>query len=124
MRTDIPQPVRLTDYRPPAFLVDEVDLTFRLAPAATRVVSRLSLRRNPQAPDGGPLRLDGVELKLVAIALDGRPLGPDEYAQDDEGLVVFAAPDAGVLETEVEIDPAANTALEGLYISAGRFCTQ
>src|SRR3712207_1654777 len=122
MRTDIPQPVRLTDYRPPAFLVDEVDLAFRLEPSATRVASRLTLRRNGSRDE--PLRLDGVDLKLLRIAVDGVELGPEAYRLDPEGLALPSAPDAFTLETEVEIDPLANTALEGLYISGGRFCTQ
>jgi aminopeptidase N len=121
MRTDTPQPIRLSDYQPPAFLVDEVELDFRLAPSATRVTSRLQLRRREPS---APLRLDGVELKLLRVEIDGRRLDAGEYAQDDEGLTVGSVPDAFVLETEVEIDPLANTALEGLYISSGRFCTQ
>ena len=70
-----PQPTRLSDYRPPDFHVDTVDLAFDLDPADTRVVATLRLRRNPEAaaPDA-PLRLDGDELDLVALALDGRPL--------------------------------------------------
>jgi aminopeptidase N len=120
MRTDIPQPVRLEDYRPPAFLVEEVELAFDLHPSATRVRSRLKLRRGAD----GPLRLDGVNLKPHSIQLDGRPLGPDEYELGPETLSLPSPPDVFVLETDVEIDPSANTALEGLYISGGRFCTQ
>src|SRR6185503_17377911 len=43
---------------------------------------------------------------------------------DAEFLTIADVPDAFTLETEVEIDPANNKALEGLYMSAGRFCTQ
>ncbi len=122
MRTETPAPVRLADYQPPAFLVDDIHLDVRLDPSATRVKARLNLRRN-----GGhtaPLVLDGVRLKPISIALDGRALEPGDYTLDDEHLTIAPAPDAFLLETEVEIDPANNTALEGLYISAGRFCTQ
>jgi aminopeptidase N len=122
MRTDIPQPIRLSEYRPPAFLVEEVHLDFRLHPTATRARARLQLRRN--GPGAEPLRLDGVGLKLISIAVDGEALQPGAYRIDDAGLTLPSPPDTFVLETEVEIDPAANTALEGLYISGGRFCTQ
>jgi aminopeptidase N len=122
MRTDTPQPIRLADYRPPAFLIDEIALDFRLEPRATRVKARLKVRRNPG--QDGPLVLDGVRLKLISIALDGRPLSPTDYALTDEHLSVQSPPEAFVLETEVEIDPEGNTALEGLYMSGGRFCTQ
>ncbi len=122
MRTDIPQPVRLTDYRPPAYFVDEVRLAFDLAPAATRVRARLAIRRNGDHAE--PLRLDGEGLKPISLAIDGRALDSAEYAIDGEGLTIHVVPEAFTLETEVEIDPAANSALIGLYISGGRFCTQ
>jgi aminopeptidase N len=122
MRTDTPQPIRLSDYTPPAFLIDEVRLDFSLEPHATRVKARLAVRRNPG--QSGPLALDGVRLKLVSIAVDGQALAPSDYALTAERLTLPTPPEAFVLETEVEIDPQGNTALEGLYMSGGRFCTQ
>ena len=122
MRTETPQPIRLADYRPPAFLVDTIELDFDLKPSATRVKARLALRRNGDHAE--PLVLNGERLKPISVAIDGRPLGEDERAIDAEFLTIPGAPDAFVLETEVEIDPAANKALDGLYMSAGRFCTQ
>jgi aminopeptidase N len=122
MRTDQPVAIRLADYRPPAFLVDTVELDFQLEPSATRVRSKLSVRRNGDHDE--PLRLNGERLKLVSVAVDGAALGADAYTVDDHWLTVPAPGDAFTLETEVEIDPAANTALEGLYMSGGRFCTQ
>ena len=122
MRTDTPQPVRLAEYRPPAFLIDEVHLEFMLEPAATRVKARLAIRRNGDHAE--PLVLDGMRLKPVSVAIDGRALEPGAYEIDDEHLTIAATPDAFSLETEVEIDPDGNKALEGLYMSGGRFCTQ
>ena len=122
MRTDIPQPIRLSEYRPPAYLIDAVSLDFRLEPQATRVRARLTVRRGGDHAE--PLRLDGVRLKPISVAIDGRVLAAGEYQITDEDLTIPGVPAAFVLETEVEIDPAANTYLEGLYISAGRFCTQ
>jgi aminopeptidase N len=122
MRTDTPQPVRLAEYTPPAFLIDEVHLEFRLEPSATRVKARLSVRRNGE--HAAPLVFDGVRLKPVSVAIDGRALEAGAYVIDDEHLTIANVPDAFSLETEVEIDPAANAALEGLYMSGGRFCTQ
>ena len=122
MRTDVPQPIRLSEYRPPAYLIDEVYLDFNLEPQATRVRARLSIRRDGDHTE--PLRLDGVRLKPISVAIDGRVLDPGEYQITPEDLTIPGPPAAFTLETEVEIDPAANTFLEGLYISAGRFCTQ
>jgi aminopeptidase N len=122
MRTETPQPVRLADYRPPAFLIDTVRLDFDLAASATRVRATLALRRNGDHAE--PLRLDGERLRLISAAIDGVSLPPAAYAADAEGLTVHSVPDAFVLTTEVEIDPAGNTALMGLYMSGGRYCTQ
>ncbi|WP_091741752.1 aminopeptidase N [Phenylobacterium immobile] len=122
MRTDVPQPIRLSDYAPPAFLIDEVHLTFLLAPNATRVKATLSVRRN--GDHGDPLKFNGERLTFISAAIDGQTLGADAYVVDDEWLTIANAPDAFTLETEVEIDPEGNKALEGLYMSGGRFCTQ
>ncbi|MET0274014.1 MAG: aminopeptidase N, partial [Phenylobacterium sp.] len=122
MRTETPQPIRLSDYRPPAFLVDEVHLTFDLQPNTTRVTASLKVRRNGAHAD--PLVFNGERLKPISVAIDGRVLSEAERTIDGEHLVIPDAPDAFTLETEVEIDPENNKALDGLYMSGGRFCTQ
>ncbi len=121
-----PQPVRLADYRPPDFLIDTVDLVFTLDPTATRVQSRLRIRRNPAAvTPSAPLRLDGEALELKALALDGEALGANRYRLSPEGgLVVDEVPDAFTLDVETAIAPGSNTELSGLYMSGGNFCTQ
>src|SRR5438094_9789075 len=80
-----PQPTRLADYRPPDFLIDQVELEFDLGDTETRVKSHLALRRNPKAPAGAPLRLAGDELELAAISLAGRPLAPGDYQLAPDG---------------------------------------
>ena len=122
MRTETPQPIRLADYRPPAYLVDEVHLSFDLQPNATRVKARLQVRRNGDHAE--PLRFNGERLKPVSVAIDGRALAEAERTIDGEFLTIPGVPAKFVLETEVEIDPENNKALEGLYMSGGRFCTQ
>jgi aminopeptidase N len=121
-----PQPTRLTDYRPTAFVVDTVELTFELGEAETRVKSRLAIRRNPEAADlAAPLELDGDALALVSLKLDGERLGANRYhATEAGGLVIEGVPEAFALEVETRIDPQNNTALSGLYVSGGNFCTQ
>ncbi|MDO8912680.1 MAG: aminopeptidase N [Phenylobacterium sp.] len=122
MRTETPQPIRLTDYRPPAFRIDTTELVFDLAPDATRVKARLSITRNGEHTE--PLVLNGERLKPISVAVDGKVLDESERTIDAEYLTVPNVPDSFVLETEVEIDPEANKALDGLYMSGGRFCTQ
>src|SRR6476661_4290467 len=106
MRTDTPQPIRLSDYRPPAFQIDEVRLDFDLSPNATRVKARLSVRRDGDHAE--PLMLNGERLKAISVAVDGRLLGEDERTIDAEWLTIPGVPDRFVLETEVEIDPEGN----------------
>ncbi|WP_458525466.1 aminopeptidase N [Onishia taeanensis] len=120
------QPTYLHDYQPPAYRVTHTELKFDLSSLATRVTARLHLERHPAHQDAGqlPLVLNGEQLSLKRIAIDGEELGADEYAQDDASLTVHRVPARFLLDTEVEIHPATNTALEGLYQSSGMFCTQ
>src|ERR1700761_7286489 len=104
MRTDVSQPIRLSDYRPPAYLVEEVALDFNLEPSATRGKARLKIRRNGDHAE--PLRLDGVRLTPISVAIDGRKLAKGDYKITDEDLTIATVPADFVLETEVEIDPA------------------
>ncbi|MGN6280959.1 aminopeptidase N [Frateuria sp.] len=113
-----PSPIRLADYRPPAWAVERIELEFDLGIDTSEVHSRLHLRRDP-AQDA-PLRLDGEGLELLAIALDGQPLDASGYCYRDNVLEIDRVADGSVLETRVRIRPAANTALEGLYLSGSR----
>ncbi len=110
--------IRLSDYRAPAWRVSQVELTFDLGIDTTEVTSRLHLRRDPAQQ--GPLRLDGEGLELLSIALDGQPLAEQAWRYGDNVLEVEGARDGSVLETRVRVQPAANTALEGLYLSGPR----
>ncbi len=119
MRTDTPQPIRLSDYKPADFRIPHTELTFDLVPDATRVRARLTIERHTA---GAPLVLMGERLKLVSVAIDGVPV--DDYTLTGETLIIPDVPDRFVLETEAEINPSDNKTLEGLYVSGGRFCTQ
>src|SRR5262245_21835092 len=121
-----PPAVRLSDYQPPAFLIDTVDLVFELDDGETRVKSRLGIRRSPAASEASaPLRLDGEELELVSLALDGEVLGANRYQRPPEGgLLLGDVPDVFTLDVETRISPENNTVLSGLYMSGGNFCTQ
>jgi len=119
-----PHEVRLADYQPPPFLVDHVELHFDLDEAATRVTSRLTLRRNPAAPKDAPLRLDGEALRLLDLARDGETLGDNHYRIEHGALIIPDMPDACELAVATEIAPKENTELSGLYVSNGSFFTQ
>src|SRR5271169_153274 len=121
-----PQPVRLADYQPPAYLIDTVDLVFELGAEDTRVKSRLGIRRNPAVAErGAALHLDGEALELVSLTLDGEALGKNRWrATPEGGLELPDVPDTFTLDLETRIRPDQNTALSGLYMSGGNFCTQ
>ncbi|HLI19653.1 MAG TPA: aminopeptidase N, partial [Stellaceae bacterium] len=119
------QPIRLADYKPPNFLIDSVDLVFELGEEKTSVKARLAMRRNPAAREPqAALKLDGRELELISLALNGEKLGANRYVQDPESLTVATVPDAFTLDIETRIEPQNNTVLSGLYKSGGNFCTQ
>ncbi|WP_334151149.1 M1 family aminopeptidase, partial [Hyphomicrobium sp.] len=127
MKPETPRPHRLKDYRPPAYLVDHVDLDVALAPERTEVKAKLRIRRNPAArtATGTPLVLDGEQLDLAHIAIDGKSLAPDRYTIDETSLTIAKVPArAFTLELATRINPDANKALQGLYRSRGVFCTQ
>jgi aminopeptidase N len=125
MYRDTPHPIHLEDYRPPEFLIDRVDLRFELDPDRTRVDASLQLRRNPAATRGdGTLRLDGEQLELEAVSIDGHSLMPSEYRVERDSLTIHRVPDRFTLDTRVRIHPNLNTALEGLYQSGQMLCTQ
>ena len=115
--------ILLSDYTPPGWLIDGLELNFRLSPSATQVTARMGVRPNPAAKPG-PLKLLGEKLQLVAISLDGKALGPDAYLLDEGELVLTAIHGPCVVEIVTRIDPAANTELTGLYRSNGMYCTQ
>ena len=120
MDDDTQQTIYLKDYKPFPWLIDDVHLTFRLDGTATRVSSRIAFRPNP-ASDGGAFFLHGDGVTLIGARIDGRPVTPVVTAA---GLTCAVPDRAFTWEAEVEIAPAANTALSGLYMSNGMYCTQ
>ncbi len=114
--------VRLSEYKPPAYLIDEIALVFALKPDATIVAASNHVRR--ASVEAEPLVLVGERLELQSISIDGTLLTNDQYAIEPGKLIIHAPPAAFRLEIVTRINPAGNTHLEGLYMSGGRFCTQ
>ncbi|MGD8526159.1 MAG: aminopeptidase N [Thioalkalispiraceae bacterium] len=120
-----PRTIYLKEYQVPDFLISDVELWFELAEQDTRVRSRLQLQRNPEARNqNAPLVLDGDELELLSVRIDGQLLKAKDYQLTDETLTIEKLADSFILEVETLIHPAANTALEGLYHSGNLLCTQ
>ena len=115
--------IRRADYAPPAFWIDSVNLTFDLDPAKTRVLNRMTLRRNLNAP-AQALRLDGEELTLTRVLINGKG---HAFLMDGSTLVLDKLPESDEpfeLELLTTCAPEKNTQLMGLFMSGGDFFTQ
>ncbi len=127
MREATPQTIYLKDYTPPEYLIDQIELTFELDEESTLVRSNLILRRNPDCKaEGVSLTLQGEDLELIAVALDDTALGESEFDIGPESMTIHRVPQDKPFRLSIEnrINPKANTALEGLYLSSSMLCTQ
>jgi aminopeptidase N len=125
MTESTPNTIYLKDYSVPDYLIETVDLHFELEPENCLVSSTLTLHRNPASQtENSPLRLMGESLTLESIKLEDELLTEAGYQVDDKGLTLHDLPEKFTLEIVTRINPKANTALEGLYLSNGLFCTQ
>ena len=112
--------VQRADYTPPAYWIDTVDLSFDLDPTKTRVLNKMQVRRNMDVA-AQPLRLDGDELNLARIMVNGQGCS---FKMDGDTLVLADLPDACEIEIFTTCNPVKNTKLMGLYVSQDTFFTQ
>ena len=120
--TDLtPKTIYLKEYTPAAYQVAHASLYFALFEEKTVVKSEVRYIKNPNS-DGKDLTLNGQDQTLISVELDGKPF--DGYTLTDEQLIIKNAGEKFTLTITTEIDPASNTALEGLYKSQGNYCTQ
>lgn len=118
--TQQPQAKYRHDYRAPDYTITDIDLTFDLDATKTLVTAISQITR--QGAAGAPLRLDGEDLTLVSIDVNGADW--EHYRQEEGALILESLPEAFTLTIVNEISPATNTALEGLYLSGDALCTQ
>ena len=121
-RSRTPEPVTLKSYRPPAFAMEEVFLTFHLDETKTRVCNKFRVKRTCQQTKD--LFLNGENLKLLSVEMDGAKLESPSYELTEGGLVIKDVPDSVEISIETLINPKENTALSGLYRSGEILCTQ
>jgi aminopeptidase N len=125
MRNDQVVTVRRTDYRPPPFLVERVVLEFDLDSALTHVTTQLDVRRNPAAAGAAThLTLDGEDLELISVELDGRAVPAAGYQLSNDALSILAPSEQFSLRLVNRVHPSANTELMGLFMSNGSLYTQ
>ncbi|MFV1992981.1 MAG: aminopeptidase N, partial [Acidiferrobacterales bacterium] len=125
MKHATPKTIYLKEYTPPDYFIDAVTLTFELADHETVVHSHLKMRvSNPDSAGQCPLVLHGEELALLTLKLDGKTLPDAAFQVNEETLTINQVPKSFDLEITTKINPGANTSLEGLYVSNGKFYTQ
>ena len=111
------------DYNAPDYLVDSVRLDVDIRERTT-VRAELALRRSASAASDAPLVLDGCELELLSLAVDGHPLAAADYHVDEDRLTIAGLPETCTVVIVTRVDPESNGALEGLYRSGPMLCTQ
>lgn len=121
-----PQAIFLSDYKAPLFLIDKTQLKFDIQEEFVEVTSFLHIIRNSnrEIDAGNELELNGDELELLQIEIDGKQLPSSRYAIKADKLFIHNMPDSCLLSIKTKIYPQLNTALEGLYKSSGMYCTQ
>src|SRR3954471_2820062 len=117
MREPHTKAIHLEDYAPPAFRVETVELDVDIREDHAVVKAKLAVTRSGE----GALVLDGEELELVSVSVNGAPA---RHEVTPETLTVHDLPDAFTLETLTRIVPQQNTKLEGLYGTKNGFVTQ
>jgi aminopeptidase N len=119
------EPVYLQDYKVPDFLIDTVNLEVELGEDVTKVTSQMLIYLNPASTQfAKDLVLNGEDLILKSVILDGRELDVLQYRVTEDTLTIYSVPEKFSLEIVTWIKPQENTQLSGLYKSSGNFCTQ
>lgn len=121
MTTKQSQKIYLKDYTKPDFEVESVVLNFDLHEDFCRVLATSKIKA---LTHGKPLHLEGVDLELVSMAVNGQALSPSQYTVTDDSLELANVPASFELKIETKLYPQKNTSLEGLYRSNDTFCTQ
>ncbi|KAA0971048.1 aminopeptidase N [Aureimonas fodinaquatilis] len=126
MRAENGQIIKLEDYLPADFVIHQVDMTFDLRDGHADVLTRLVMQRREGVAAEAPLELDGDELSLTSLALNGTPVSPQNYTVAPDSLKIddLPAQDQFTLEIGTRLHPEQNTKLMGLYRSNGIWCTQ
>jgi aminopeptidase N len=126
MNAAAPVSILLKDYKPAPYHIKSLELDIALDPLATRVTSRMVVQPNPASTEkSAPLVFDGEVINLVSVSIDGVALSTNQFAISETKLIVPVVPQTEfILSIVVTCAPAQNTALSGLYMSNGMYCTQ
>ncbi|MCG9787021.1 aminopeptidase N [Vibrio mediterranei] len=119
MTESAPKAKYRSDYQTPSHTITDVNLTFDLHETQTKVTAVSQVK---QLGDATTLVLDGENIELIQARVNGEVWS--DFITTDSGLEISNLPNEFELVIENHISPSTNTALEGLYISDGAYCTQ
>jgi aminopeptidase N len=122
--TSSPATVYLRDYQPPIYFIPQIHLDFDLYEDRTIVTATSQVEKSPKVMAGGALQLDGSQLQLLSIKINGQELKSTDYTLTPEILQIWKVPEKFELEIKTEIKPQDNKAFSGLYKTKKIFCTQ
>ena len=131
-----PKPIEYfrMDYKKSEYSIDEIYLSFQLDDSSTLVTSTSTVTKEHDS-SSADLELDGEELELHSVKIDGTLLDPSQYTVSSEKLTIPYTTLTTLLgatlrrfqvETTVSIKPDKNLSLSGLYKSglSSLLCTQ
>lgn len=124
MHSSQPTAIYRKDYKAPEFEINSVHLDFTvISEEEVAVVNTMVIQRlEPNSPS--PLLLNGENMELLALDLNGNAVSKEDYKRDSESLTLLNVPNSFKLLITTKINPKANTLLSGLYFADGLFCTQ
>ena len=112
----------LKDYRAPDFTIEHCYLEFDIFEEYALVHNKMQVVQ--LCDDIKELSLNGTDLELISLLVNGKSIAKDMYLTDEKGLTVYNVSGHFELDLVTKIYPQNNTELEGLYKSNGMFCTQ
>lgn len=115
------QSILRNDYQPYPYQIPYLHLQFFLNFNQTKVCSRFTVYTKKPSTT---LVLDGEELTLVSIRVDGMTLSADQYQLTDTHLHLSLTNTEHLIEIESICEPEKNTTLMGLYQSGRQLFTQ
>ncbi len=114
---------KLSDYVEYPFLIPSIYLDFDICVDLVEVQSSMIIE--PKLKESTRLILQGNQIKLLSISINGKELNSEEYYNSPDELIIFNPPISKFeLKLISQIDPFRNTSLEGLYLSSGMLTTQ
>lgn len=118
MKTTEKKKILLKEYQKPDYSVSEIKLKFEIGDDKTIVTNFFKAHKESTTPD---LFLDGEELELKTVLLNGQPA---TYETSECGITLKGVPTDATVEIVTWIYPHKNKAYEGLYQTGTTFLTQ